>query len=335
MTNRKQYVAIRSGDGHVAVSGLVSSNIGVPQGTVLSPILFSLYIDGVEDCLDPTCTVTLYADDTSLIISDPVFDVLQDKCTANLRNLQDWYSDNSLYLNLQKTHYLRFHSRQRDCEPVNLVINNTQISGMKSVKFLGVEIDQHLNWDSHCSGIIAKLNSTCYLFKTLRRVLNLDQLKMLYHAQVGSRLRYAVLHWGNSPSAREVFLRQKRVIRSLLGLRPLDSCRQAFKSLKILTLTSLYILEISSYIFKCRHSFIRNKDVHNMNTRGRNNFHLEFAKLNVRRNSPEIVGLKIFNSLPDGFKNSPNIRVFRQHLKILLLENSSYDMEEFFGHIGG
>src|SRR3978361_34601 len=125
---------------------------------------------------------------------------------------------------------------------------------------------------------MAKLNSYSYLFKTFRRVLHIDQLRMLYHAQVGSRLRYAIIHWGNSSPATDVFIRQKRVVRSLLGLRSLESCRHAFKSLRILTLASLYILEVSLYIFKHKHSFIRNRDIYGINTRGKNDFHPEFAR---------------------------------------------------------
>ena len=119
----------------------------------------------------------------------------------------------------------------------------------------------------------------------------------LYHAQVGSRARYAILLWGNSPAAKDVFLSQKRVIRSMLGLRPIDSCRQAFKSLKICTIATLYILELNTYVYKHRSEFVTNQTVHSMNTRNKNNFHLQFFRLEISKNLPRSIGLKVFKVL--------------------------------------
>lgn len=310
-------------------------NIGVPQGAVLSPILFALYINDIGNCLDPTCGVTLYADDSSLITSGRDDESLLMNCNSGLTTLTNWYDLNLLYLNSSKTHYIRFHTRQKECNYLNIAVKNTPLSVRESASFLGVELDCHLNWNAHCSNIIADLSSSCFLFRSLRRLLNADQLTMLYHARVGSRLRYAIVLWGNACYAKDVFLCQKRVIRSILGLRPSDTCRQAFRALGILTLASLYVLELSVYVYKHKHTFTLTQDVSGVCTRGGLNLRVRAARLDIARDLPDYIGLKIFNRLPNAIKTLPSLVLFKKHLKSFLLDHSFYSLSEFYDRLAG
>ena len=224
---------------------------------------------------------------------------------------------------------LEFEVIIKKCRPLNLSIDNIQVSQASKAKFLGIVIDEHLDWKEHCRCIISQLSSFCYLFRNLRNVLTTEQLVLLYHTQVGSRLRYALIFWGSSIMLKNVLVCQKRVIRCLLGLKRRDSCRTAFKRLNILTVTSLYIYELCIYVFKNRHSFVRNKDFHGLNTRYKNNFHLAFKRLNVTKNCPDHMGLILFNSLPDRIKDSVSLSIFKRVLKDFLLEMTLYNMGEF------
>lgn len=247
----------------------------------------------------------------------------------------DWYKVNLLYLNPSKTYCVRFHSRQKHCHYPDIAIDNVPITYRESVRFLGIEVDQNLNWGNHCTGIISQLSSSCYLFKSLRNLLTVEQLTMLYHARVGSRLRYAIILWGSSSHAGDVFLYQKRVVRSILGLKPTDSCRPAFKSLKILTLTSLYIYEVCSYVYAHKSSFSLSQDIHSLNTRNKSSFHVRFARLDTTRNMPHCMGLKIFNYLPEHLRNVASIGKFKGQLKTYLLDRSIYSLGEFCPRLVG
>lgn len=335
LAQRCQFVEIRADGCFPALSDRLNIVMGLPQGTVLSPVLFSLYINDMADDLDPACASTLYADDVSFSISNLDDDVLQYNCNNNLFKLLQWYNLNSLYLNASKTYYIRFHNRQKECKSLDLSVADFSISMKDSVRFLGVEIDQYLNWKMHCENLATKLNSSCFLFKSLRHLLNRDQLVALYHAQVGSRARYAILLWGNSPAAKDVFLSQKRVIRSMLGLRPIDSCRQAFKSLKILTIASLYILELNTYVYKHRSEFVTNRTVHSIDTRNKNNFHLQFFRLEISKNLPRSIGLKVFNELPEHIKSLPTLTKFKRGLNNYLLDHSFYSLREYSSSLVG
>ena len=90
--------------------------MGVPQGACLSPVLFALYVNDLPDAVGPDCALTVYADDTSFIISHPNSKDLESKCNIILNKLLDWFSKNMLYLNPSKTHYMRFHNRQKECD---------------------------------------------------------------------------------------------------------------------------------------------------------------------------------------------------------------------------
>ena len=130
-------------------------------------------------------------------------------------------------------------------------------------------------------------------------------------------------------SLKDVFLHQKRVIRSMLGMHFTDSCRSVFKSLRILTVTSLYILEVCTFIYIHKHSFPHNADVHSLNTRSRHQFYIQFARLSVSRNLPKYTGLMIFNRLPTAFRDQPTLSSFKRHLKDFLFENVFYTLEFF------
>ena len=158
---------------------------------------------------------------------------------------------------------------------------------------------------------------------------------MLYHAHVGSRLRYGIILWGNSSHAKDVFLCQKRVVRCMLGLHSTTSCREVFKNLKILTVTSVYIYEMCVYVYKNKDTFVRNRDIHGLNTRSRDSYYIDFARLDVSRNLPGYLGLDIFNRLPESVKCQPTLARFKNQLKLLLLQHSFYNLNEFCSEMAG
>ena len=109
LSDRKQFVSIsyfNKGTKLNTTSELMLNNIGVPQGSVISPLLFILYINDIKHNIQPDCFLASYADDTTLIISNKNDSVLENKCNDNLTMLLDWFCNNHLYLNLEKTKYI-------------------------------------------------------------------------------------------------------------------------------------------------------------------------------------------------------------------------------------
>lgn len=134
-----------------------------------------------------------------------------------LQNLHSWFSDNSLFFNTEKTTYLRFHNRQKNCEKILISLNNAVLQqDCSSVKFLGLILDECLTWNLHCESLLPKLNSTLYLFRNLRDIISKQQLTNIYYAYVESRLRYGIILWGTSTRIKEVFTVQKKNLGVLL-----------------------------------------------------------------------------------------------------------------------
>jgi hypothetical protein len=113
-----------------------------------------------------------------------------------------------------------------------------------STKFLGVVIESTLAWKEHAEHLNSKLNSLGYMIRSLRPVLGLKILKQIYYSYVHSVLKYGIMFWGNSRNSRTIFITQKRILRSMVGAKPRDSCKEIFKKLGILTLYSQYIYSI-------------------------------------------------------------------------------------------
>lgn len=331
VTKRKQYVSICHNNGlntQTINSECVDVDIGVPQGSILGPVLFIIYLNDL-DKISTNIHFTIYADDTSLIISDKVCQQLTQKCNVSLKILHEWFSENNLYLNSSKTHMVVFQNRQKQQQNLNVSLNNTQLESEDHVTFLGLQIDKFLTWKNHCTYLCSKLNSIVYQFKNLKTVLTTQQLLNLYHAQVDSRLRYGICFWDNSCLSSDVFICQKKIIRCIAGVAKIHSCREIFKSYGILTLTSIFIYELCLYIYKNKDNFKVNEAVHPINTRNKTDFHIPMTKLTLIMNSPNYIGLKLYNNFPTHIKNCDTVNSFKKNLKALLITGVFYRLNEF------
>ena len=335
LTNRRQYVSVSYKDpgngGRSCDSDVTTISLGVPQGSVLGPSLFVCYINDLISVVDPGWAVALFADDSSFIMSSQKHQDLENICNSGMSTILEWFNNNSLYLNSSKTTYIRFHTPQnkRDHD-LNLKVGEENISRSSSSKFLGLTIDQNLNWKEHCSTLCSKLNSLCYMIRNLRAVLPLAELLSVYNAYVGSRLHYGICFWGASSASKDVFVTQKRVVRCMLGVSQGTSCRSQFARLNILTLTGILIYELGKFVYLNKTRFLQNCDIHDHLTRSKDNLYMPKSRLNVSKYSPHNLGRVVFNSLPQHIKEAQNLSIFKKQLKIFLVKHEFYSLDDFW-----
>jgi hypothetical protein len=142
------------------------------------------------------------------------------------------------------------------------------------------------------------------------------------------------MFWGNSPNSRTIFITQKRILRSIVGAKPSDSCREIFKKLGILTLYSQYIYSTLIFVVKYKDKFIINTEVHEINTRHKLDLHVPSVRLTKIQKGLYYSGTILYNSLPCNIKKVVyDVDRFKHKLKDFLIENAFYSVEEYFTEI--
>ena len=174
---------------------------GVPQGSILGPLLFLLYINDMHRASNVVSTIT-FADDTNLFLSHTNIKELFNLMNIELEKFNEWFKSNKLSINADKTKFILFHkSRQSmnlSLKLPDLKINNVLIEQKEYLKFLGVIIDQNLSWKQHISVLEPKLSRAIGILYKSRPYLNEAIRKQLYFGLVHSHLNYANICWGST-----------------------------------------------------------------------------------------------------------------------------------------
>lgn len=311
LTDRTQFVYFNN-----ANSRLTDIKFGVPQGSVLGPILFLIYVNDLPNST-PSANFTLFADDTSLTHSHSDFNMLLTEAQISLLSAQNWFTNNKLVLNKDKTETMVFSLRQ-----------HSELDNSHSVKFLGVLLDNKLTWEEHTVSVCKNISRKIFLLRNLRNCLSHTTLKIAYHALIQSSLSYALLVWGHSAHASTVFSMQRKAVRVIAGLQYRDDCRAAFKNFNILTLPCAYIFQCLMHIKVNIDKYITNESLHSYSTRNKDKIHPDYLRLSRTRNGTSYHATKFFNALPSVVQVLERER-FKSVIKRLLIEHAFYDFEEF------
>jgi hypothetical protein len=239
---------------------------GVPQGSILGPQLFLLHVNDLPNAISDISNPVLYADDTSLIITNSDSQMFEEDTNTAIPQLNRWFKSNLLFLNLEKTYFLQFLTKNTNATDLHIIYENKQISSIHSAKFLGLVVDNNLTWHCHIDQMIPKLNKAAYVIRSLKPLLSPGSLKMVYFSTVHSVISYGLIFWGISTHSKIIFKIQKRIIRSITNSDNKTSCQELFKNLYILPLQSQYIFCLLMFLVKNRDFFKTNSEVHNFNT---------------------------------------------------------------------
>ena len=196
LSDRKQYVSI---DG--MNSNLLSISCGVPQGSVLSPLLLLICINDLPNA-SKKLTFYLFADDTNIYYECKDLHNLNKTVNKELKLVKKWLDANKLSLNIDKTNYIIFYSSSVHFPPCSdIEIGKKYVKRVKFVKFLGLLMDEHLSWKFHLGELSKNLARTCGMFFKIRNSLPLDVLIGLYNALFLSFLQYCLIAWGQTYSS--------------------------------------------------------------------------------------------------------------------------------------
>ena len=344
LSNRKQYVFLNGES-----SKLQPITSGVPQGSVLGPLLFLLYINDLPN-ISKVLKFFLFADDTNIFYESDSPISLQQVVNKELKELSSWLIVNRLSLNIDKTNFIIFHPYNKPLnQHITLKLHKKALSEKDHIKYLGIMIDSTLTWQTHIDKLSNKISSASGILYKIRPFINIKIMKTLYYSLVYSHLIYAIEIWGAADVTHlnRLYNLQKRIIRLITfsDKRQIDysflPSEPLFFRMEIHKIFDLFKLKISKFIFNCLnetnpvnfHSwFVLTSQVHRHNTRSKfididNSLTTRTLFVPYARTTHyglkliKVQGSKIWNSLPPTIRNNVSINSFINELKKLLINS--------------
>jgi hypothetical protein len=319
LSNRKQFVCIEN-----IHSDVRTVCTGVPQGSILGPLLFIVYINDMSVCC-PGLNLVHFADDTTVFSSGSDLDALYELMNRELIEVDRWLCCNKLSLNIAKTQCMIVSNRNK-LNNNSIVIRRLPVSMVNQTKFLGIFIDDRLSFKLHVQSVTNKISKSCGILKKLSHFIEPYILKKLYFSLVYPHLLYGVVVWGGSCRtglAKLQRLQDKSVRLWCVG--PLN-----YHANKLLTVNDIYVLSVLNkfYQYYClgESSFFFNKILvdqinHEHATRFKTNNNLNFPRVNTYsfKSCFYYRGITEWNKLPNEIRGMKSLNAFKNTVKGHLL----------------
>ena len=327
LCDRQQFVSVNNVE-----SSPKPISIGVPQGSILDPLLFLIYINDLPNAI--SCQPRLFADDTCLIAKNSALNELEIKCNSELRNLNQWCCANKLQINPEKSKAIIVSPKLNTPQPeLNLLYNTANISLNDSCKYLGVILDNKLNFQLHIFSLEKRASRSVGILSKLRFLFPSSTLLLLYHVLVHPNLLYGLPIWGGmfKTYLDKLQILQNKAIRVITNSDRRSSITPQFRNLNVLKIAYLYTYEIA----KLMHQYSRNmlppcfstfftslSEIHDRQSRSKSQNNLYLPKFSTCRcqRSLRFQGVKIWNSLSPDLKKQSH-KKFKISLKNPLLES--------------
>lgn len=300
---------------------------GVPQGSVLGPLLFLIYINDISN-IGLSGYTSLYADDTCLFYFGHTIQNIINEAQKDLNILHSWLSQNLLTINTAKTSYIIFSAKNKkipDFTP--LTINNETINKTNNEKYLGLILDNRLTFKAHIDYLRNKIIPLTGALRNISKYVPYKLRHTIYNALVKPHLEYLIQIWGQAAKThlQKIQITQNKLIKVLFNFNYLTSSKIIYSKTKLLNIQQLYSYNICILIRKILTQKIHTqinlkKKQHKYYTRNKDNFELPKTRTLYGKKTIEFEGAQLYNKLPNCIKNCLTFNSFKQKLKMHMIE---------------
>ena len=329
LTNRQLRVKCQvSSERNDQYSDLYDVEFGTPQGSCLGPLLFLLFTNDLYQNIDH-CNAILFADDTTIYKSHRNVRYHKWCIEEDLKTVSDWFRVNKLTLNFNKTVYVFFGNNKNVVKP-DLVIDNITLKPVKIAKFLGLWLDEDLNWNTHITKLINKIKRNMHLLQVPKNLFNEHALKTIYHAHIQSHINYGLLIWGTMTIKDKLHQLQLVQDKCISLINHTGTLKHRYKKLKIKKLSEQIKLQEIKVGYRLVNKLLPNKisqqilsdsnkkslvKTHSYNTRGKMIPNLPKVNKTIYLNSYLYQCTKQFMLLPLKLRNMPTLSSFLTNYK--------------------
>jgi hypothetical protein len=312
LTNRIQYTSIED-----SKSEYESITCGVPQGSILGPLLFLVYINDITGVTE-ICDKIIFADDTNLLFHCKTYSNLSDVVNNEMEKFLDWFRANKLSLNIGKTKFMHFKPTNRPSNesPLAIKIGNEVIEEVSCIKFLGVFLSCNLSWTEHIKSKSSQIAHVISVLCRLKHVLPERNLLQIYNGLIAPHLSYGIESWGSAPGSvlKRMIILQKKAMRIITNSTYNAHTSPIFKRLKILKIPDIFKLHCAKINYRKIlnflpefHSSKLQTGLNQRQTRQTNDVYIHQIRHHMQKHSLNFKVGHSWNSLPGNLKSISNI----------------------------
>nr|CAI5833862.1 unnamed protein product [Callosobruchus analis] len=326
LTDRVQCVKI--GD-KVSSKNIIKA--GVPQGTVLGPILFLIYMNSITNIMNFEGKLICYADDTAVVVIGSDWEEVRKSLEACLVKLKQWLDANSLKLNVSKTKYMFFSPTVANQPNMSIRLHTSSckrsycnceiLQKEATIKYLGINIDQRIRWIDHINYVNKRVRVLISKFYSLRDICSRKVLIMMYNALVVSVLKYCITIWGGAftTTLQNLQRAQNTLIKIIFNKHKLFSTDLLYKETKFLRIKFIYVYQCLTKMYLRQKSFKKLSTVSRAATNL--NLSIDIFKKTLTQKTFFYHGPKFFNLLPADLKRVNKFKEFKYKVKEFITEN--------------
>ena len=311
---------------------------GVPQGSILGPLLFIMFMNDFPDSIKESKCI-IYADDTTLYVASRIPSNIEFALNSDLVNASSWYSRNRLKLNIAKTQFMVIHpTRMRDeFANMNVFIQGQHVKRETAIKILGINISEDLKWNKHVKSMLQSLRYQYRAFSRSVKHFDRDTRILVYNSTIASRMNYGDSVWSQCNVKEKRLLQsvQNMAVRRIANAGPLDSARPIIATLGLLPLEEKRLLRSLVLFYKLANSegprtltttLDNNFSYPNQNrlqTRNREDGKYFIPRFNTNyvKKSFFVQMIKEWNRLPQEIRHAENSTIFKNRLYKRMLES--------------